>query len=53
MHVGALSVFEGEPFFAPGRSVPARARSGELVGSRLHLIPRFRKRIEQVPLSSR
>lgn len=51
MHVGALSVFEGEPFFGPeGRFRLRDAR--ELVASRLHLIPRFRKRIEQVPLSA-
>jgi WS/DGAT/MGAT family acyltransferase len=51
MHVGALSVFEGEPFFGPeGRFRLREAR--ELVASRLHLIPRFRKRIEQVPLGA-
>ena len=49
MHVGALSVFEGEPFFdETGRFRLADVR--ELVASRLHLIPRFRKRIMNVPL---
>ena len=49
MHVGALTVLEGEPFFGPGD----RFRLGEvrdLVESRLHLIPRFRKRVMPVPL---
>ncbi|HZJ25760.1 MAG TPA: wax ester/triacylglycerol synthase family O-acyltransferase [Acidimicrobiia bacterium] len=50
MHVGALSVFEGGPFFdEAGRFRLADAR--ELVGSRLHLIPRFRRRIMDVPLA--
>ena len=49
MHVGALSVFEGEPFLdATGRFRLATAR--DLVASRLHLIPRFRKRLMVVPL---
>ena len=51
MHVGALSVFEGEPFVDEnGRFRIGEAR--ELVGSRLHLIPRFRKKIMQVPLDA-
>ncbi|MGZ8734302.1 MAG: WS/DGAT/MGAT family O-acyltransferase [Acidimicrobiia bacterium] len=49
MHVGALSVFEGGPFFDDtGRFRLADARA--LVGSRLHLIPRFRRRLMDVPL---
>ncbi len=48
MHVGAVSIFEGAPFFDDsGRFRLAETR--RLVGSRLHLIPRFRKRIMPVP----
>ncbi len=49
MHVGAVSVFEGASFFdATGRFRLAAARA--LVDSRLHLIPRFRRRLMDVPL---
>jgi diacylglycerol O-acyltransferase len=48
MHVGALSIFEGGPFFdASGRFRLAEVR--RLVESRLHLIPRFRKKLLVVP----
>ena len=48
MHVGAVSIFEGASFFDDsGRFRLAETR--RLVGSRLHLIPRFRKRIMHVP----
>ena len=48
MHVGAVSIFEGAPYFDDsGRFRLAELR--RLVGSRLHLIPRFRKRIMHVP----
>ncbi|MGZ6968402.1 MAG: WS/DGAT/MGAT family O-acyltransferase [Acidimicrobiia bacterium] len=48
MHVGAVSIFEGTPFFdESGRFRLAETR--RLVGSRLHLIPRFRKRLMHVP----
>jgi diacylglycerol O-acyltransferase len=48
MHVGAVSIFEGSSFFDDsGRFRLAETR--RLVGSRLHLIPRFRKRIMHVP----
>ncbi len=51
MHVGALTVLEGDPFFAPdGRFRLRDVR--DLVSSRLHLIPRFRKRIMRVPLDA-
>ncbi|MEX0665853.1 MAG: wax ester/triacylglycerol synthase family O-acyltransferase [Acidimicrobiia bacterium] len=51
MHVGALTVLEGEPFFGPGdRFRIADVR--DLVASRLHLIPRFRKRVMSVPLDA-
>lgn len=48
MHVGAVSILEGRPFFdAAGRFRLADVR--RLVESRLHLIPRFRKRLMAVP----
>jgi diacylglycerol O-acyltransferase len=49
MHVGAVSVFEGGAF----RNPDGTFRIDEvrrLVASRLHLIPRFRKRLMWVPL---
>ncbi len=49
MHVGSLAIFDGAPFFdASGRFRLAEARA--LVGSRLHLIPRFRRRLMTVPM---
>jgi WS/DGAT/MGAT family acyltransferase len=49
MHVGAVSVFEGEPFFdADGHFRLADIR--ELVLARLPLLPRFRKRLMPTPL---
>lgn len=48
MHVGAMSIFEGEPFFdAQGHFRIHDVR--ELVLSRLPLMPRFRKRLMAVP----
>lgn len=48
MHIGSLAILEGEPFFDErGRFRLADAR--RLVASRLHLIPRFRKRVMEVP----
>ena len=49
MHIGSLAILEGEPFFDErGRFRLAEVRG--LVGSRLHLIPRFRKRVMDVTL---
>src|SRR5260370_34909549 len=51
MHVGALTVFEGESFFTP----EGRFRIGairDLVESRLPRIPRFRKRVQTVALGA-
>ena len=49
MHVGALAIFDGEPFFdTSGRFRLAAVRG--LVASRLHLIPRFRKRLMSVAM---
>ncbi|HEY7440185.1 MAG TPA: wax ester/triacylglycerol synthase family O-acyltransferase [Acidimicrobiia bacterium] len=48
MHVGAVTVLEGAPFFDDsGRFRLADVR--RLVSSRLHLIPRFRRRLMRVP----
>jgi WS/DGAT/MGAT family acyltransferase len=48
MHVGAVSVFEGEPFFDEnGRFKINDVR--DLVASRLPLLPRFRKKLMFVP----
>ncbi len=48
MHVGAVSVLEGAPFFdADGRFRIAEVR--DLVLSRLPLMPRFRRRLMAVP----
>jgi len=49
MHVGAVAVLERSPFYdADGRFRLDDVRA--LVGSRLQLIPRFRKRVMPVPL---
>lgn len=49
MHVGALSIFEAGPLLDDsGRFRLAEVR--EMVASRLHLVPRFRKRLMDVPL---
>ena len=51
MHVGVLTVFEGEPFFEPtGRFRLAEVR--DLVAGRLARIPRFRQRVQAVPLDA-
>src|SRR6267154_6688735 len=48
MHVGAMSVLEGEPFFdANGHFRIGEVR--DLVLSRLPLLPRFRRRLMNVP----
>jgi diacylglycerol O-acyltransferase len=48
MHVGAVSIFEGEPFFDEnGRFKIGEVR--DLVLSRLPLLPRFRKKLMSVP----
>jgi WS/DGAT/MGAT family acyltransferase len=48
MHVGAVSILEGTPFFGPdGRFRIDEVR--DLVLSRLPLMPRFRKRLMAVP----
>ncbi|MGH9026245.1 MAG: WS/DGAT/MGAT family O-acyltransferase [Acidimicrobiia bacterium] len=51
MHIAALSVFEGASFF-DGAGHFRLAEVRELVASRLHLIPRFRKRLMNVPFGA-
>ena len=48
MHVGSVATFDGPPFFDDaGRFRLEDAR--EVISSRLHLVPRFRKKIMTVP----
>lgn len=49
-HVGSLGILEGEPF----RDEEGRFRLDairEVIAERLHLVPRFRKRVMDVPLA--
>ena len=49
MHVGGLAIFEGEPFFdEEGRFRIEDARA--TIASRLHLVPRFRRKLMSVAL---
>jgi diacylglycerol O-acyltransferase len=49
MHVGSMAMFEGAPFFDDqGRFLLEDAR--DIISSRLHLVPRFRKKLMSVPL---
>jgi diacylglycerol O-acyltransferase / wax synthase len=51
MQVGAVAIFEGAPFHdAAGRFRLDDVRA--LVGSRLHLVPRLRRRLMDVPLGA-
>ena len=43
MHVASVSVFKGEP--------PTHAEFRDHIGSRLHLVPRFRQKLRFVPLT--
>src|SRR4051794_20507796 len=48
MHVGSLGIFEGERFVdATGRFRIEDVRA--VIGSRLHLVPRFRRKLMTVP----
>src|SRR5688500_978131 len=50
MHVGSLGIFEGGAFFdETGRFPLDEAR--RIVASRLHLVPRFRRKLMTVPLN--
>lgn len=48
LHVGALSIFEGAPFFDE-RGAFRLEDVRDRVAERLHLFPRFRKRVATVP----
>lgn len=49
MHVGSVAIFDGGPLTGPdGRLLIDELR--DRVGSRLHLVPRFRQRVHFVPL---
>jgi WS/DGAT/MGAT family acyltransferase len=49
MHVGAVAVFEAGPLAGPDGSVDAAAIE-RYVASRLHLLPRYRRRLAWTPL---
>src|SRR5262249_62100282 len=48
MHVGAVLIFDAAPLRAPGGGIDIdRIRAA--IQTRLHLVPRFRQRLAQVP----
>jgi len=48
MHVGAVLIFDAAPLRAPGGGIDIdRIRAA--IHARLHLVPRFRQRLAQVP----
>lgn len=49
MHVGVVQIFEGEPLRGPSGCIDLD-RILEHVASRLHLIPRYRQKVERAPL---
>lgn len=49
LHIGALLLFEGGPFFDEAGAFRLDAVRGR-VAERLHLFPRFRKRVVELPL---
>lgn len=49
MHVGAVTILEGAPLREPGHAIDLE-RILEYVASRLHLIPRYRQRVESAPI---
>ncbi len=51
MHVGSLAYLEGAPFFGDDDGPFRLDAVRERIGSRLHLVPRFRKRIMEVPFN--
>ena len=51
MHTGALTVFDGEPFFAATGRFRLRDVQ-DLVAARLDRIPKFRQRVQTVPLDA-
>jgi len=49
MHVGAVAILEGGPLRGKGHAIDFESIL-EYVASRLHLIPRYRQRVEPAPL---
>jgi WS/DGAT/MGAT family acyltransferase len=49
MHVGAVQILEGDPLRGPGGPIDFD-RIVEYVASRLHLLPRYRQRVEDAPV---
>jgi diacylglycerol O-acyltransferase / wax synthase len=52
MHVGSTAVFDAAPLLGPGGGVDFE-RIASHVASRLHLIPRYRQRLAEIPLQQR
>ena len=52
MHVGALTVLEGATRSSAPTAASASHDVRDLVASRLHQMPRFRKRVQTVPLDA-
>jgi WS/DGAT/MGAT family acyltransferase len=48
MHVAAVMLFDAEPLRGPSGGVDIR-RIREYIGSRLHLIPRYRQKLSYIP----
>lgn len=51
MHVGGLAVFEGAPFYDDDGAFRI-ADIREVIANRLHLVPRFRRKLRTVPLDA-
>jgi WS/DGAT/MGAT family acyltransferase len=52
MHVGAVTIFDAGPLVTPEGGI-AIERVREYIAARLHLIPRYRQRLANVPLGTR
>ena len=52
MHVGSTAVFDAAPLLGPGGGVDFE-RFARHVASRLHLIPRYRQKLAEIPLQNR
>ncbi len=49
MHMGSIGIFEGTPLRAEGGAIRTEALRTE-IGSRLHLVPKLRRRVRFTPL---
>lgn len=52
MHVGSTAVFDAAPLLGPGGGVDFE-RFARHVAARLHLIPRYRQKLAEIPLQER